>query len=191
MRSKKVILTFGTICIFLCPLLATGGVWAQCIPQPGRHSGSAIPLGEGPYLGSNVPEALVPGPLQPWVEAYGNAALCFIRGPLGTGLQWDWSGTAQGCSCYDHFGFEVYKTWTQVDSWWQRYDYCFAYWYDDPGDPDYDCDGIPDSEDTHPGEPEDQEGGLGNPGCGKSVGNPANAITTVALVDFRTGTVGD
>ena len=36
-----------------------------------------------------------------------------------------------------------------------------------PADNDYGGDGLPDIADTHPGETEDVNGDLGNPGCGK------------------------
>jgi len=52
-----------------------------------------------------------------------------------------------------------------------RYFACYGYVFGfNANSYDYDCDGIPDSGDTHPGEPEDQDGNLGDPGCLKPVG---------------------
>jgi len=185
MRFMKIFCSGAILIIFTAAtlFLVDGGAWGQCIPGSksdtyGGHEGYWLSSGSG-----KVPFELWPPEMQRWQPnwKYANVWLydipwCIWEDYTGEYNWWPCELIFQCAPDPCTSGGTTYP--------WTCKRYCYSDMDQDPGTSrDYDCDGIPDSQDSNPGTPDENLlANLGNPDpntCERknSVGNPTNVAS--------------
>jgi hypothetical protein len=144
-------LTLLCLCLVLFLFLVVEEVCAECIPGSGRYNGWSM----APYDGIVPSSLLPPGPDKPDYSSQWSATSQCSTCPNGWFCQ---------CQSFPGAGWDgwtpdgVYKlyNWSGpqgANGCGQYYPQCWTSYKPASGDGDYDCDGIPDSQDQLPATP--------------------------------------
>jgi RHS repeat-associated protein len=173
----------GAVAVLLALFVLSTNSWGQCTPGQKALPGWTLIYGEMPWVGDWVPKSIIPsGSGIPSDKEYAQAQICPNLYTCGWMQYTGWNKYGASSICPSGYMNAIYS-FLVSNSGCTGYDglirgVCYG-WKDGVySQHDYDCDGIPDSQDANPATPDpNPAANNGEPPCDCSGGNPTNVAT--------------